>query len=136
MSYNLLRLPFLALALCTILFSSCKKDDDTLESFEGEWTTSSMIVDGQEMMGTAMESMIIDFGDFNGTEGIVTVTTTEMGEDPEVESGYYTKTEADDSISMTFDGETTVFDYDMNGNTITLTGVTNNVRGYVIVMRK
>lgn len=136
MQSKLIKSTLLAFAFLTLLFSSCTKDKSMSEQIVGSWEATSFMQNGTEMIGSQLETFSLDFGTYNGTEGIITFTTIEMDGDVERSSGSYVIANGDEMVTVSNDGEVIDFTTAVSDTNLTMTGTDSDGEVFAIVAKK
>jgi len=118
------------------LVAGCKKDkaSDT-DQLRGTWEATSYTEDGTEVIPTFVQTLTIRLDEIIGGEGDFRWTITynpALGEPTEVINGRYTVNESRKEVNFTANGETLLFEYDLDGNNVTFEG---NVDGTAVRLR-
>ena len=130
----------LSLLLCFAI--ACDKDDDSnaCESLVGEWIGTSWIEDDEQYFG---EDIFISQSDFDfmpltDGQGDMEWRIDYTFGGPEIVIGSYSVNESCDEVTITPDsgGLSSTYQFEIDGNELTMTGNLNNVQIEMKFMRK
>lgn len=83
-------------------FTSCEKSR-VLNRLEGKWEVTSYIYDGNQFMGTLLESFTMDYNEAEDDEGDVTWTTVDnLVGNTSTDEGVYVINDDADELQITF----------------------------------
>ncbi len=135
MKKNLLSITFLTFSIL-ILFTSCSKEDASLQSIEGSWDISSYRLNDEELLGSKYEDLTFDFGTYQNSKGEIVIHTTAMGSTPDSDTGIYIMEDHNGIVSIRTNEETIKFNYAIVGSNLTLFGVDADGMSYSMVARR
>ena len=129
-------LAFSLLLLLPSGFTSCKKDKDeaprpltTREQFVGKWEIKSFTIDGVEVKGSVITASKMEFEAYSGSNGDFEWNIQYSYGTSEVQSGDYTVDEVDKEIDLeNAEGEHQQLDFDLDGNSLELSGISDGQR--------
>ncbi len=109
------------LTVMSLTMTSCSKDN-SVSTIEGTWTIVSYKTAGVEFMGSVFTDAVMTFGIMADKKGTFesTITITSLGED--TSNGEYVVSEDGKTVTVTVDGDVTVYTTDMSGNSVKMTG--------------
>ncbi len=138
MQSRLFTIPFLLLVVISLFTTSCSKEEvpTKAELLPGTWDANSFMVSGQETIGTSMNAFVMNFGEYNGTEGTVVFTTTKMDGDIEVENATYSLNDSESVLTIASDEETINFNFTVTETSTIMDGVNSTGTTYVIAASK
>jgi len=114
-----------------LMFTSCSKDNDGPSSVVGAWTANSFTADGVEMMGTFFTSVSVNIGEMSNNSGSWNMTANVLGLGADTAIGTYVMD--GDKMNVVVDGETTVFDYTLSGNSLEIRGADPEDGTYYVI---
>ena len=131
-----LKFPVKALALLLFVLpalTSCHKDKDdkpTLkEQLVGEWKIKSFTIDGVEVKGSIVTASKMEFEKYTGNNGDFEWTIQYADGSSEVQSGDYEVDESDKEITFENEqGEREKFDFELDGDNLELSGISDGER--------
>ena len=109
----------------------CKDDDKpTLkEQLVGDWEIKSFTIDGVEVKGSIVTSSKMEFEKYTGSNGDFEWTIQYADGSSETQSGDYEVDETDKEITFeNQEGEREKFDFDLDGNDLELSGISDGER--------
>ena len=109
----------------------CKDDDKPSDKaqFVGEWEIKSFTIDGVEVKGSVITSSKMEFEAYTGNNGDFEWTIQFADGTNETQSGDYEVDEADQEIEFeNEEGERQKFDYDLEGDELELSGLSDGER--------
>ena len=133
-------LAFGLLLLLLTGFTSCEKDKDEApkppsirEQFVGKWAIKSFTIDGVEVKGSVITASKMEFEAYTGSNGDFEWSINYADGSSEIQSGEYTVDETDKEVDLeNAEGEHQKLDFDLDGNNLELSGISEGQR---IVMK-
>ncbi len=126
-AFSLLFLVLPALTSC----DKCKdKDEPTVQSqLVGDWKIKSFTIDGVEVKGTIVTASKMEFEAYTGNNGDFEWSISYADGTSEIQSGDYTVDVEDKEIDFeNAEGEHQKFDFDLDGNDLELSGISDGER--------
>jgi hypothetical protein len=113
MKTNFLKISLLALIVSAFTITSCKDDDDTAprtikNQIVGTWEFTSFKVDGDEYMGNLVDTSVVTFEKYTGTQGDFEQTILYSDGERDEIAGKYSVDETKKEVKMTAGGETEI----------------------------
>lgn len=134
-AFSILSTKTLALLLLVLpAMTSCDKckDDDKPSAkaqLVGEWEIKSFTIDGVEVKGSIVTSSKMEFEAYTGNNGDFEWTIQYADGSNETQSGDYEVDEEDQEIELeNAEGERQKFDYDLEGDDLELSGISDGDR--------
>lgn len=117
-------------------FTSCKKDKDEApkpltirEQFVGKWEIKSFTIDGVEVKGSVITASKMEFEAYSGSNGDFEWSINYIDGTSEIQSGDYTVDEGDKEVDLeNAEGEHQKLDFDLDGNSLELSGISDGQR--------
>ncbi len=114
--------------------TSCDKNKDkdqptVKEQLVGEWEIKSFTIDGVDVKGAIITASNMEFEAFTGSKGDFEWTINYSDGTSDTQSGDYKVDEAEKEIDLeNKEGEHLVFDFDLDGDDLELTGILDGER--------
>lgn len=131
-SLTIKALPFLLLLLTAMTScDKCKEDvKPTLkDQLVGNWEIKSFTIDGVEVKGSIVTSSKMEFEKYSGSNGDFEWNIQYSDGSSETQSGDYEVDESDKEITFeNQEGEREKFDFDLDGDNLELSGISDGER--------